>query len=61
MARRYSNIKYWCIEFTDRETGMITEAGNESSFPAITLWAQKNLSDLPRGEGKFIRKKLRNG
>jgi len=60
MARRYGSFYYWCVEFTDLVTGLVTEAGNETSFAALAVWVQKNLDQLPKGEGKFVKKRLRN-
>jgi hypothetical protein len=59
MTRRYTKLKYWCLEFTDSETGLITEAGNEQTFSAIVVWAQDHLNELPKGEGKIVQKTLR--
>lgn len=59
MARIYSNMSYWTVEFTDSNTGLISEAGNETTYAGIILWAQSHLDILPKGEGKFIQKKLK--
>ena len=61
MARKYGSMKYWCVQFTDLTTGLITETGNEGTMAELTVWVQRNLDKLPRGEGKFVRKSLRNG
>ena len=57
--RTYTKRLYWSVEFTDPETGMVLEAGNETSFSALTLWVAAHLDQLPRGEGKFSKKLLK--
>jgi len=55
-AKRRTNNYYWCVEYTD-ENGMISEAGNAATMGELTEWVVANLENLPKGEGKFTRKK----
>lgn len=57
--RRNGRAEYWCVQFTDPITGLITEAGNAISYTAIVIWTQEHLDELPRGEGKFVKKLAR--
>jgi hypothetical protein len=59
--QRKNRLSYWCAEFTDSETGLITSAGFELSNPELVVWLQEHLDELPKGEGKLVKKLLRKG
>lgn len=57
MKATHKNAYYWTILYTDPETGLVTEAGNQPSWEALVTWAQANLESLPPGEGKMVNKR----
>ena len=57
--RKYSNMSYWTVNYTDPITGMITECGNEETMGALTVWVQAHLDELPKGEGRMVKKNFR--
>jgi hypothetical protein len=57
--QRVNRVSYWSVEFTDKDTGMISSVGFELSQPALVVWLQANLDKLPKGEGKMVKKLLR--
>ena len=59
--RRKNRISYWTVEFTDKDTQLVSDSGFESSHPALVVWVQANLDKLPKGEGKMVKKLLHKG
>lgn len=53
----HKNAYYWTILYTDPDTGLVTEAGNQESWEALVIWTAENLDKLPAGEGKMVHKR----
>lgn len=57
MATIHKNAYYWTILYTDPDTELVIECGNEASWSDLVTWAEANLDKLPPGEGRMVNKR----